>query len=42
MLPAGMAIISGVYSGEERAVTLGTLVGAAGVAQSIGPLLGGS
>ena len=42
MLPAGMAIISGVYSGEERAVPLGTLVGAAGVAQSIGPLLGGS
>jgi EmrB/QacA subfamily drug resistance transporter len=41
MLPAGMAIISVVYSGEERAVALGTLVGVAGVAQSIGPLLGG-
>lgn len=41
MLPAGMAIISGVYRGEERAVALGTLVGVAGVAQSIGPLLGG-
>lgn len=41
MLPAGMAIISVVYSGEERAVALGTLVGIAGVAQSIGPLVGG-
>jgi EmrB/QacA subfamily drug resistance transporter len=41
MLPAGMAIISVVYSGEERAVALGTLVGVAGVAQSIGPLVGG-
>ena len=41
MLPAGMAIISAVYSGEERAVALGTLVGVAGVAQSIGPLVGG-
>src|SRR5437773_9552836 len=41
MLPAGMAIISGVYGGEERAVALGTLVGVAGVAQSIGPLVGG-
>ena len=35
MLPAGMAIISTVYTGEERAVALGTLVGVAGVAQSI-------
>src|ERR1041384_4926996 len=41
MLPAGMPIISAVYSGEERAVALGTLVGVAGVAQSIGPLVGG-
>lgn len=41
MLPAGMAIISGLYSGEARAVALGTLVGVAGVAQSIGPLMGG-
>src|SRR5215472_1646631 len=41
MLPAGMAIISGVYDGEERAVALGTLVGVAGVGQSIGPLVGG-
>jgi MFS family permease len=41
MLPAGMAIISVVYSGEERAAALGTLVGVAGVAQSIGPLVGG-
>ena len=41
MLPAGMAIISGVYGGEKRAVALGTLVGVAGVAQSIGPLVGG-
>src|SRR5205823_4087628 len=41
MLPAGMAIISVVYSGEERAVAMGTLVGVAGVAQSIGPLVGG-
>ena len=41
MLPAGMAIISVVYSGKERAVAMGTLVGVAGVAQSIGPLVGG-
>ena len=41
MLPAGMAIISVAYSGEERAAALGTLVGVAGVAQSIGPLVGG-
>src|SRR4030095_15865114 len=37
----GMAIVSAVYSGEERAVALGTLVGVGGVAQSIGPLVGG-
>ena len=41
MLPAGMAIISAVYGGEERAVAMGILVGVAGVAQSIGPLVGG-
>ena len=41
MLPAGMAIISNVYNAEKRAVALGTLVGIAGVAQSIGPLVGG-
>ena len=41
MLPAGMAIISSVYSAEQRAAALGTLVGIAGVAQSIGPLVGG-
>src|ERR1700757_3154543 len=41
MLPAGMAIISVLYSGEARAVAMGTLVGVAGVAQSIGPLVGG-
>src|SRR5437660_8078312 len=41
MLPPGMAIISSVYNAEERAVALGTLVGIAGVAQSIGPLVGG-
>ena len=41
MLPAGMAIISVVYSAEERAVALGTLVGVAGVGQSVGPLVGG-
>src|SRR6266566_4648374 len=39
MLPAGMAIISVVYNAEERAVALGTLVGVAGVAQSILPLV---
>jgi EmrB/QacA subfamily drug resistance transporter len=41
MLPSGMAIISSVYNTEERAAALGTLVGIAGVAQSIGPLVGG-
>ena len=41
MLPAGMAIVSAVYSGEQRAVALGTLVGVGGVAQSIGALVGG-
>ena len=41
MLPAGMAIVSAVYSGKERAAALGTLVGVGGVAQSIGPLVGG-
>jgi EmrB/QacA subfamily drug resistance transporter len=41
MLPAGMAIISVVYGAEERAVALGTLVGVAGVGQSVGPLVGG-
>src|SRR5207237_8562283 len=37
----GTAVISVVCSGEERAVAMGTLVGVAGVAQSIGPLVGG-
>src|ERR671931_709160 len=41
MLPAGMAIVSAAYSGEARAVALGKLVGVGGVAQSIGPLVGG-
>jgi len=41
MLPAGMAIISSVYNAEERAAAMGILVGIAGVAQSIGPLVGG-
>ena len=41
MVPAGMAIISNAYSGEQRALALGTLVGVSGVAQSMGPLLGG-
>src|SRR5437764_12723200 len=41
MLPAGMAIVSSVYNAQERAAALGTLVGIAGVAQSIGPLVGG-
>ena len=41
MLPAGMAIISSVYNAEERAAAIGILVGIAGVAQSIGPLVGG-
>ena len=41
MLPAGMAIVSAAYSGNQRAVALGTLVGVAGVVQSIGLLVGG-
>jgi len=41
MVPAGMAIISNAYGGEQRALALGTLVGVSGVAQSTGPLLGG-
>jgi len=41
MVPAGMAIISNAYGGEQRALALGTLVGVSGVAQSMGPLLGG-
>jgi EmrB/QacA subfamily drug resistance transporter len=41
MLPSGMAIVSAAYSGEKRAAALGILVGMAGVAQSIGPLVGG-
>src|SRR3989440_8565713 len=41
MVPAGMAIISNAYGAEERALALGTLVGVSGVAQSMGPLLGG-
>ena len=41
MVPAGMAIISNAYEGEQRALALGTLVGVSGVAQSMGPLLGG-
>ena len=41
MVPAGMAIISNAYGAEQRAVALGTLVGVSGVAQSMGPLLGG-
>jgi EmrB/QacA subfamily drug resistance transporter len=41
MVPAGMAIISHVYGAEQRALALGTLVGVSGVAQSMGPLVGG-
>ena len=41
MVPAGMAIISNAYGAEQRAFALGTLVGVSGVAQSMGPLLGG-
>src|SRR5882757_912174 len=41
MVPAGMAIISNAYGSEQRALALGTLVGVSGVAQSMGPLLGG-
>ena len=41
MVPAGMAIISNAYEGEQRALALGILVGVSGVAQSMGPLLGG-
>src|SRR5438874_11475720 len=41
MVPAGMAIISNAYGGEQRALALGALVGVSGVAQSVGPVLGG-
>src|SRR5207253_9699163 len=41
MVPAGMAIISNAYGGEQRALAFGTLVGVSGVAQSMGPLLVG-
>jgi DHA2 family methylenomycin A resistance protein-like MFS transporter len=41
MVPAGMAVISNAYGAEQRALALGTLVGVSGVAQSMGPLLGG-
>src|SRR6266403_2386655 len=41
LVPAGMAIISNAYGAEQRALALGTLVGVSGVAQSMGPLLGG-
>ncbi len=41
MVPAGMAIVSNAYGAEERASALGILVGVSGVAQSMGPLLGG-
>jgi MFS family permease len=41
MVPAGMAIISNAYGAEQRALALGTLVGVSGVAQSMGPLVGG-
>ena len=41
MVPAGMAIISNVYGAEQRAFALGILVGVSGVAQSMGPLIGG-
>jgi len=36
-----MAIVSGAYGTEQRAFALGILVGVSGVAQSMGPLLGG-
>jgi EmrB/QacA subfamily drug resistance transporter len=41
MVPAGMAIISSAYGAEQRALALGILVGVSGVAQSLGPLVGG-
>jgi EmrB/QacA subfamily drug resistance transporter len=41
MVPAGMAIVSNAYGTEQRAFALGILVGVSGVAQSMGPLLGG-
>jgi EmrB/QacA subfamily drug resistance transporter len=41
MVPAGMAIISNAYGADQRAFALGILVGVSGVAQSMGPLLGG-
>jgi len=41
MVPAGMAIVSHAYGAEQRASALGILVGISGVAQSMGPLLGG-
>lgn len=41
MVPAGMAIVSNSYGTEQRAFALGILVGVSGVAQSMGPLLGG-
>src|SRR5690348_14982771 len=41
MVPAGMAIVSNAYGAEQRAFALGILVGVSGVAQSMGPLLGG-
>lgn len=41
MVPAGMAIVSNAYGTKERAFALGILVGVSGVAQSMGPLLGG-
>ena len=41
MVPAGMAIVSNAYGAEQRASALGILVGVSGVAQSMGPLLGG-
>src|SRR5262245_39398338 len=41
MVPAGMAIVSHAYGVEQRASALGILVGVSGVAQSMGPLLGG-
>src|SRR5205814_9740052 len=41
MGPAGMRIISNAYGWEQRASAIGILVGVSGVAQSMGPLLGG-
>src|SRR5438067_4264842 len=40
MLPAGMATTSRLYTAEERAGALGTLVGVAGATQSTGPPVG--